>query len=904
MSPSDYGVQIAALLDEQLRAVIRTHTPEIEPVLAGGGIPAGASPELLARTIQAQGIWFQLLSIAEQNAAMRQRRQSEVERGYEQLRGTFAQVVTAAATAGVRADEMRALVSNLRIRPVITAHPTEAKRVTVLERHRRIYRRLVDLEAPRWTPRERLALIDGLRTEIELLWLTGELRLEKPTVAQELAWGLYFVNENLFDVVPELQEKLERALRHAYPDERWEVGPFFQCGSWIGGDRDGNPFVTNQVTRESFHENRLASLRRYRQRLQDLLRGLSVTEHAAPVTESFRRALGQRLAESGEGERIAARNPGEVFRQYLACMLRRLDVTIACGERGATAPEGSGYANAEALIADLRTLETGLRDARCSAPADVLVRPVRREVETFRFSTFRLDIRENSTRTNAALAALARSRDGGAAAPAPVPGAGPAWRAWLHAELTRPLRPGRPVPDLGPAETETLGMFRLIREMRDQLDREAIGSFVLSMTHDTDDVLGCYLLAKQAGLFADAAAIESCTLPIVPLFESIDGLRRAPEIMRELLQVPLVRRTVRALGGVHEVMIGYSDSNKDGGFLTSNWELAKTQLKLTRLGRECGVPIAFFHGRGGSVSRGGAPTGRAIAAQPAGSIQGRLRLTEQGEVVSFKYANRGTAAYQTELLAASVLEHSIKSEREEALVPTAEFDEAMEALSGAAHAAYRRLMEHPDLVAYFQAASPLEEIALLNIGSRPARRAEARSLADLRAIPWVFAWSQNRHFIPGWYGVGSGLQTFLEVRGTRGETLLKRMFNESRLFRLIVDEVEKTLGYVDLGIAREYAGLVAEDQVRDEIFGLIEEELRRTASTVQRIVGEGVIAERFPQFRQRLARRLPTLNQVNRQQIELLRRYRGAAAGKAEEDTLGALLLSINCIAAGFGATG
>jgi len=912
VSPSEYGAEVAALLDEQLRAVIRIHTPEIEPVLAGGAIPAGVSPELLARTIQAQGIWFQLLSIAEQNGAMRQRRQSEVERGYEQLRGTFAQVVTAAAAGGMAADEMRALVSNLRVRPVITAHPTEAKRVTVLERHRRIYRRLVDLEAPRWTPRERVTLIDGLRTEIELLWLTGELRLEKPTVAQELAWGLYFVNENLFDVVPELQEKLERALRHAYPDERWEVGPFFQFGSWIGGDRDGNPFVTNQVTRESLHENRLASLRRYRQRLQDLLRGLSVTERAAAVTESFRRALGERLAESGEGERIAARNPGEVFRQYLACMQRRLDVTITCGERGAAAPEGSGYPDAEALIADLRRLETGLRDARCRDPADLLVRPVRREVETFRFSTFRLDIRENAARTNAALAALAGARHGGAGPhphphphpPAPAPGAGPAWRAWLLAELARPLRPGHRVPDLGPAESETLGMFRLIREMRDQLDREAIGSFVLSMTHDTDDVLGCYLLAKEAGLFADAAAIESCTLPIVPLFESIDGLRRAPEIMRELLQVPLVRRTVRALGGVHEVMIGYSDSNKDGGFLTSNWELAKAQLKLTRLGRECGVPIAFFHGRGGSVSRGGAPTGRAIAAQPAGSIQGRLRITEQGEVVSFKYANRGTAAYQTELLAASVLEHSIKSEREEALVPTAEFDEAMEAMSGAAHAAYRRLIEHPDLVAYFQAASPLEEIALLNIGSRPARRVEARSLADLRAIPWVFAWSQNRHFLPGWYGVGSGLQTFLEVRGTRGEALLKRMFNESRLFRLIVDEVEKTLGYVDLGIAREYARLVAGDRVRDEIFGLIEEELRRTASTLRRVAGEGMIAERFPQFRQRLARRLPTLNQVNRQQIELLRRYRGAAAGKAEDDALAALLLSINCIAAGFGATG
>jgi len=385
----------------------------------------------------------------------------------------------------------------------------------------------------------------------------------------------------------------------------------------------------------------------------------------------------------------------------------------------------------------------------------------------------------------------------------------------------------------------------------------------------------------------------------VPLFESVDDLRRAPEIVRELLQVPLIRRSVRAQGGVYEVMIGYSDSNKDGGFLTSNWELAKAQLKLTRLGRECGVPIAFFHGRGGSVSRGGAPTGRAIAAQPAGSIAGRLRITEQGEVVSFKYANRGTAAYQTELLAAGVLEHSLKSEREEALVPTAEFDEAMEALSGAAHAAYRRLIEHPQLVTYFQAASPLEEIALLNIGSRPARRFGARTLGDLRAIPWVFAWTQNRHCVPGWYGVGTGLATFLEVRGARGAALLERMFTGCRLFRLIVDEAEKTLAYVDLDIARAYADLVADPWVRNELVSLVADEYHRTVDAVRRLTGESALAERFPQFRERLSRRLPTLNQVSHQQIELLRRYRAG-----QEDALPALLLSINCIAAGFGTTG
>jgi phosphoenolpyruvate carboxylase len=281
-----------------------------------------------------------------------------------------------------------------------------------------------------------------------------------------------------------------------------------------------------------------------------------------------------------------------------------------------------------------------------------------------------------------------------------------------------------------------------------------------------------------------------------------------------------------------------------------------------------------------------------------------MRITEQGEVVSFKYANRGTAQYQIELLAASVVEHTLKSEREEALAPTAEFDEAMEALSGAAQAAYRRLVDHPDLLAYYQAASPLEEIALLNIGSRPARRFGARSLSDLRAIPWVFAWSQNRHFVPGWYGVGSGILTFLQVRGDRGAALIQRMYQDSRLFRLIVDEVEKTLSYVDLTAAREYAELVPEARVRDEIFPLIEAEYRRTIEAVLRISGGTSLAQRFPRFRRKLARRLPTLNLITRQQIELLRQFRETGSDKSQEELLSALLLSINCIATGFGATG
>jgi phosphoenolpyruvate carboxylase len=536
--------------------------------------------------------------------------------------------------------------------------------------------------------------------------------------------------------------------------------------------------------------------------------------------------------------------------------------------------------------------------------ARTLVRPVRREVESFRFSTVRLDVRENTTKLNLALADLWKV-DAGQGTGDPPDSGSDEWRRWLASELARPLATDNPPPPTLPRDSaETLGMFQLVRQLREEVDREAFGAFVLSMTRSVSDILGAYVMAKNAGLFADTAGVESSTLPIVPLFETIEDLQKAPGIMKELLAVPLVRRSVRAQGGVQEVMIGYSDSNKDGGFLTSNWELSKAQIKLTRVGRESGVPIAFFHGRGGSVSRGGAPTGRAIAAQPAGSINGRMRITEQGEVVSFKYANRGTAQYQIELLAASVVEHSLKSEREKALLPTSEFDEAMEALSGAAQASYRQLVDHADLLAYYQLASPLEEISLLNMGSRPARRFGARSLSDLRAIPWVFAWSQNRHFIPGWYGVGSGILTFLQVRGQRGSALLQRMFIESRLFRLIVDEVEKTLTYVDLDIVREYSELVPDTGVRSNILSMVEDEYHRTVEAVLRISGGKELVERYPRFRRRLARRLPTINQVSRQQIELLRRFRDSGGDKTQEEQLSALLLSINCIAAGFGATG
>jgi phosphoenolpyruvate carboxylase len=892
--------QALDILFQALLDVARRHDPDLEAVLHGTADISRFSPEMLARALQVQGIWFHLISIAEQNAAMRRRRHVERTEGRAALSGSFAKVFADARAKGIQPAQIQALLSDLRIRPTLTAHPTEGKRVTVLEKFRRIYLVLRELEMPRWTDRERNGLMNELRDQIELVWMTGELHLEKATVEREVAWGLHFFDETLFEMLPETMDTLEESLAEAYPGTLFQVPPFFQFGSWIGGDRDGNPYVTAAVTRQALHRNALASLNRYRDGVHELGRTLSLTERALPLPETFRRELDRQLAESGQARAITRRNPGEPYRQYLTCVLRKLDATIARNE--GQHPSGPDYASADGLIEDLRTLERGLDDAKCGALGRDLVRPVRRMVEIFRFSTVRLDLRENTTRTTETLQALWRQRNGEGEPPSL---GSAAWRQWLDAELIRPRDPERSFENLPDAARETLATFALVAEMRETLDREAFGAFVLSMTRSVEDVLGAYLLAKEAGVFLDAAGPEIrpeiCPLAIVPLFETIDDLRAAPVIMRELLGVPVVRRSTRWQGGVQEVMIGYSDSNKDGGFVAANWELYKAQSKLTRLGQELGVGIAFFHGRGGSVSRGGVPTHRGIMAQPPGSIRGRFRTTEQGEVVSFKYANRGTAAYQMELLAASVFEHALAGDGERASVG---HDDALEALAGASRAAYVRLLQTDGLVDYFQSASPLDEIALLNIGSRPARRFGARSLSDLRAIPWVFAWSQNRHVITGWYGVGSGLASFVDVRGRDGEATLKRLFQESRVFRLVLDEVEKTLMMVDLDIARAYAGLVPDAGVGDRIFSMIEAEYALTREMVLRVGGGTELAERFPLFRDRLKGRLPTINQVGREQVELLARYRAETDEDRREAVKSALLLSINCIAVGFGSTG
>jgi len=891
------GFSRAMLLRELYLSVFQRLQPELIPLIEGTLPFGGIDPSLLSKALRAQGIWFQLLAIAEQNRDMRNRRFIETDQGIDRLQGTFAHTFKQLRERGIKAEQVQKALDELRIRPTLTAHPTEAKRVTVLECYRRIYLKLHDLESNHWTPREREQLQHAICTEIELLWLTGELKLEKPTVDQEVAWSLYFFQENLFDVVPQIMAKLETEFRRYFPEHEFEAPALISFGSWVGGDRDGNPYVTSEVTRRTLWETREAVLRRYIDRVSALIRLLSISERSLAIPQDFTNYVVSCLDRLSAARYLAERNPGEVFRQFLGYIRLKLMTTLEDAANRELPDSDSGYRTADALIQDLEFMYTSLRAAGAANIADALLLPFLREVGIFRFSTVRLDIRENTLRINQTLAELYR-RQHSTDAPAPD---SDEWKRWILAELSKPRGVARNDGDLSVEARETLNTFRVIAELRQTIDREAFGSLILSMTHSATDVLGVYLLAKEACLYADSAGMEGCTLPVVPLLETIPDLRRAPAILRELLSVPVVQRSLARQRKVQEVMVGYSDSNKDGGYFAANWELAKAQRQMVRVGQEFGVSISFFHGRGGSVSRGGVPTNRAIQATPAGTIRGMFRLTDQGETVSLKYANRGTALFQTELLGASVLGHVLLSQQEADKLPLHEYEEAMEALSGTSWTAYRKLMERPDMLTYLQGSSPLEELSMLNIGSRPARRTQAQTLADLRAIPWVFAWTQNRHMVTNWYGIGSGMRAFLDVRGERGLELLRRMFQDYPLFRIVMDEVERALCQVDLDIAREYANLVPDANTREAIFVQIVQEYKLTAEMLKTISGEADLGERFPQFMRRLSRRLETINRVSREQVQLLRQLREAQGGQEVRE---ALLTSINCAAAGLGWTG
>jgi phosphoenolpyruvate carboxylase len=871
----DYAEALRSDLRRLWRNVIWRRAPQVAGLIeeAQAGLPQG---DAAIPCLQAITIWFMLTRIMEENVAMRDRRQTEAQQGATAVDGSFAKAL-AELDPDMSGTAFAEMARQLSVGPTLTAHPTEAKRVTVLEIHRRIYRHLVALETQRWTPRERDEILRDIECEIDLLWMTGELRLERPSLTDEIEWGLQFFRDSIFDAVPQVFERFASASAARF-GAMPRITPCIRFHSWIGGDRDGNPNVTAAMTAEAIRRSRQTVLDKYLGTLRAAVGAISITSRIVRLPLSDETRLRAIIARTGDPALQEARNPGELFRQALSVMAERIEATAA--------GTGRAYASVAQFVADLSVLDAALVAIDANAIAERHLRPIRWRAETFGFRTATLDIRQNSTVTTAVLTELWSV---GGSAP---PFGSQAWSQRLRRELGQPDLPYVDRNRLSLDARELLDVLALMRTTQLSCDPEAIGPFILSMSRSSDDILGVYLLARYAGFGA-----EKLDLRVVPLFETIGDLRRAPAIYDDLLDVPLAQRSIRMRNDMVEIMLGYSDSNKDGGFVCSTWELDKAQRRITQMLARHRLRPVFFHGRGGSVSRGGAPTERAIAAQPAGTIHGQLRITEQGEVVSSKYANRGTALNQLELLASSVLTH-MQTRVQPAANP--EHADALEALSAMSQTAYCNLLELPGFIDYFQLASPVEELAMLKLGSRPARRFGAKSLADLRAIPWVFAWSQNRHLLTGWYGFGSAVASFRQVRGTDGDRLLAEMFARHPLFRLMVDEVEKSLMLADMEIAALYAGLVEDGEIRARVFSRIRDEHARTITAIRALTGNAAIGTRFPSMRDRFTRLQPQLDRINRLQVSLLHAARTRPTNRAAVP----LIQSMNCIAAGLGWTG
>ncbi|WP_323718602.1 phosphoenolpyruvate carboxylase [Paracoccus aminovorans] len=878
--PSDetvdaYAERLRSELRELWGNVIDRRAPGILPLLSGEtvALPQGADA---TACLQALNIWFQLLKIIDENVATRARRMVETREGPAAVEGSFARVL--AHSPQMPPESFWRNVQDLNVGPTLTAHPTEAKRVTVLEIHRRIYRGLVALETDRWTPRERAQLFADLESEIDLLWLTGELRRQRPTPVDEIEWGLQFFRDSLFDAVPNMVRRFRDAVGPEYGSAE-EAGPLLRFHSWIGGDRDGNPHVTTETTRTALELGRAAALDRCRQGLDLAARQLSISSAIAQLPDEARALLKAVIDTAPPPEGQQHRNPGELFRQAISAIGRRIAATAA----GA----GPAYAHVRDYIAELRRVEDALMAIDADGLAERLIRPLRWQAEVFGFRTVTLDVRQNSSVTTRALASIWGPET-------PEYGT-PEWSQRLRAEIVREELPALDPAALSAETVELLSLLDLMRTTRFGVDPLGIGPFILSMTRSCDDLLGVFLLARYAGF-----GPERLDLRVVPLFETIGDLRAAPVILDELLRVPVARRSLEIEGRRIEIMLGYSDSNKDGGFLCASRELEKAQRSITRVLAGHGLQPIFFHGRGGSVSRGQAPTERAIAAQPAGTINGRLRTTEQGEVVSSKYANRGTAQYELELLASSVMAQSLAT----AVEPVRpEFNDTLEALSDLSCTTYRGLLNRPGFIDYFNQASPVEELTMLKMGSRPARRFGAQSLDDLRAIPWVFAWSQNRHLISGWYGFGSAIATFRRFHRAEGDKLLRRMVQDSGVFRLIVDETEKSLFHADMAVAAQYRALVGDGAVGDDIFGRIRQEYEDSCAAVTFLNGGSPIGARFPIMATRFDRVRADLDRVHDLQIRLLRDNRDNRDQTGQGVPV-ALMQTMNCISAALGWTG
>lgn len=864
------------------------------------------------RLVQAYTIAFNLLSMVEQNASVQHRRAAEAERGLTSIRALWGQCLDELREHGLTDTQIAETLDRMQVEPVLTAHPTEAKRATVLEHHRSLYLLLVRRENQMWTPYEQQAIRNEVKLTLELLWRTGEVFLEKPDVASERRNIIHYLRNVFPSVLPVLDQRLRQAWDYLGFDpalirDATQL-PRLQFGTWVGGDRDGHPGVTAEVTRETLHELRLQSLLLLHEQLSELARIVSLSDRLQqPSPALLRRITAISTELDTQGQQAIQRNPNEPWRQMVNMMLARLPLDITHTNGGKLRQDNNCYQHPRELEADLSLLCASLRTAGAHGIADGTVQPVIRNVQTFGFHLANLDIRQNSRFHDLAVSQLlqaAQLED-------------TRFHEWdeqrrlefLNAELNSPRPFTRPDMQIGSEASAVLACYRILVDHMRIYGRDGIGALIISMTRSLSDLLVVYLLAREVGLVIATLEGLACSLPVVPLFETIDDLHNSPQILHDFLSHPFTRRSLEQQPKGHngqpvqQVMIGYSDSNKDGGIFSSLWNLYRAQAALSQIGQECGVRIRFFHGRGGTISRGAGPTHRFVKAKPNDALNGDLRLTEQGESIAQKYANRIQAAYHLELLVAGVTRATLLDwhhpQPPHALEPT------MEWLAEQSRQTYTALLTSPEFLTFFRQATPIDVIEQSRIGSRPSRRTGQQTLSDLRAIPWVFSWGQARFYLSGWYGVGSALEA-LQAHDAAAFDAVKQNLLTWPPLHYVLSNAATSIAVANVDIMQEYAALVEDTGVRERVLTMILTEYKRTRRMLETIYG-GTLAERRPNVDSIVQKRDEGLHTLHHQQIELLRTWRGLRqAGKDDEAAalLPHLLLTVNAVASGLGSTG
>lgn len=865
----------------------------------------GLSPEAMGEVVRAFNRYFSLLSIAEESHSLGRRRR-QAERGGHYWPGSFHDTLLQLKDSGVAADKLQVLLDELLYLPVLTAHPTEAKRRTVKGALRNVfvtYDALADNRVKGYFRRE---AIERLQSQIQLLWKTEEVRASRLGVEDEIDAGLFYFPLSLFEATAKVYRNFERSLADVYGEDAartLRVPCFLRYGSWIGGDRDGNPNVTPDITVLALRRQAQTILREYLRRLEELRGQLSHSFGLCEPSPALLDSLDADRALLGEAAKDVERPYlQEPYRHKLALMKFRVERALRRIEQrlrgGIALPDRLAYPGVSEFLADLRLLDASLREHGDENVAEMELRDLIRLAETFGFHLLQLDVRQESGRHTDAVADLMaaalkldyRALDEDA-------------RMKLLGEAI--AAPGGLVynrADLSPATRETLDGFESMARMRREIGPDCFGKYVISMTHAASHVMEVMLLAAQSGLAGRLGGHWHCHLGVSPLFETIDDLNRIEEVLARLLDDPVYRELLDASGERQEVMLGYSDSCKDGGILASAWGLYRAQQRVLAIVGERGLKCRLFHGRGGTVGRGGGPTHAAILAQPPDTVRGQIKFTEQGEVLFYRYNNMETAIYEltmgvTGLLKASLsLVRPVPADRPEDLAVMGE-------LARLGEHEYRQLTERTEsFLDYFYEATPVGEIGRLNIGSRPShRKPQDRSKNSVRAIAWVFAWAQSRQTFPAWYGIGASVAAWCAGRPERLETL-RRMYRDWPFFRNLLGNAQMALGKSDMGLAREYAGLCLDPDTGRRVLGLIEGEHRRCVDWVLDIAESDRLMAENPALAASLRRRNAFLGPLNFIQVFLLRRAREAGGG--DNPWMKPLLRTINAIAAGMRNTG